>query len=220
MYFLSTDIPDTTTLRKGISSVHGISKKQAQQAINLVRLEKHTTMVELTTEQRDDMVNHFQSTVWGRELEQVTFDSLRALTLTRTYRAVRHQRGLPVRGQRTSTNRQTCRRVRALPVEMRSPTQGQVLRTRNTKHLVQRKSPIIHTKSKSKKSDGIDSPSRQFKPSSKERKTLKKYGNVPKQSTHDPYSDSPSTIDEKVVHQEKHPKFVSLPKKYKYTAFE
>lgn len=104
------NLPDHKRLVIALTSVYGIGKPRAQMILREVGIDESTRPRDLTSVEeqrlRDYIEDHYK--VEG-ELKREVVTHIKHLKDVSSYRGTRHQRRLPVRGQRTKTNSRTVR---------------------------------------------------------------------------------------------------------------
>lgn len=103
-----SDIPKKKRLVIALTYVYGIGPKRSKDVIKSLKLSEDMKAEELTEAQVAQLTSHLQSTylVEGDLRREVQSNIKRLITIG-SYRGMRHRLGLPVRGQRTSTNART-----------------------------------------------------------------------------------------------------------------
>ncbi len=115
--FLGVEIPNNKKLEYGLRYVYGIGPHRAKIVVEESGIDPNTRIRELSEEQLNQLATLITERggedsdedpwlVEGDLRRQVAGD-LKRLQAIKSYRGLRHQRGLPVRGQRTSTNART-----------------------------------------------------------------------------------------------------------------
>lgn len=102
------DIPDNKPIRISLRYIYGIGPKFAQQICEQAGLDPQVRASTLTEDQLAQISGILEAdyTIEGALRRQVQ-QNINRLRDIRSYRGDRHRRGLPVRGQRTSTNART-----------------------------------------------------------------------------------------------------------------
>ena len=105
---LGIDIPGKKRLEFALRYIYGIGPTLAHEVIEKVGLDPEKKADDLTDDEvkRLSVVLQSHYNIEGdlrREIQQ----NIRRLISIGSYRGLRHRRGLPVRGQRTSTNART-----------------------------------------------------------------------------------------------------------------
>ena len=107
------DIPRNKQVWVSLQYIYGIGSAVSRKLLAQLDIEPTTRVDDL----KDDEVNRIreiidrQYRVEGDLRKEVTFNIKRLIEIG-SYRGIRHQRNLPVRGQRTRTNARTHRGVR------------------------------------------------------------------------------------------------------------
>ena len=104
------DIPDGLRIELSLRRIYGIGPSIAKDVINTAGVEGNPRVRDLTekelTSLREIIDRNYR--VEG-DLQREVNSNIRRLTDIGSYRGLRHRRGLPLRGQRTSTNARTKR---------------------------------------------------------------------------------------------------------------
>ncbi len=106
---LGVDIPNNKRIEYALRYVYGIGPTRAREVVAESGLDPSLRSHQLTEEQLNKLVtiiNDRKYMVEG-DLRRDLTGNIKRLQSIRSYRGLRHARGLPVRGQRTSTNART-----------------------------------------------------------------------------------------------------------------
>ena len=105
---LGVDIPRNKSMRIALRSLYGVGPKVAVDVLTAVGIDLEKNSSELTEEEAHSVRKQLEDnyTVAGDLRTEVGLN-IKRLKDIGSYRGVRHRRGLPVRGQRTSTNART-----------------------------------------------------------------------------------------------------------------
>ncbi|MBL6764050.1 MAG: 30S ribosomal protein S13 [Verrucomicrobiae bacterium] len=106
---LGIDIPNEKRIDIALRYLYGIGPKNSAGILEKCEIDASTRARSLTEEQLARIVNVIQEDglVVEGDLRREIAMNLKRLKSIRAYRGIRHERGLPVRGQRTSTNART-----------------------------------------------------------------------------------------------------------------
>ena len=102
------DLPRNKHIEIALTYIHGIGRSSARRILEKAKVGYDTNSDDLT----DDDISNIRKIiddgylVEGDRRREVGMDIKRLMDLG-CYRGIRHRRGLPVRGQRTSTNART-----------------------------------------------------------------------------------------------------------------
>jgi len=102
------NIPDNKRVEVGLTYIYGIGRPAAKKVLTAAGVNPETRVKDLSEEEvsriRTLIEKNFR--VEG-ELKRVVTTNIKRLKDIGSYRGMRHQKGLPVRGQRTRTNART-----------------------------------------------------------------------------------------------------------------
>ena len=105
---LGVDIPGKKRIEYALRYLYGIGPTLALEVVTKANLDRSKRADDLTDEELSRIIGILQS---GYRLEgdlrREVAQNIRRLISIGSYRGIRHKRGLPVRGQRTSTNART-----------------------------------------------------------------------------------------------------------------
>jgi small subunit ribosomal protein S13 len=106
---LGVDVPDNKHVAYALRYVYGIGPKRADKIVERLGLDPMMRSQQLNEEHVSRIVSIVSEEGWKVEgdLRREVIGNLKRLQAIRCYRGIRHLRGLPVRGQRTSTNART-----------------------------------------------------------------------------------------------------------------
>ncbi len=110
------NIPTNKRVEIALTYIHGIGRRQAQSICDRLSLPQERRVQDLSESeliQIRELIDR-EYTVEG-DLRRETAMNVKRLMALGCYRGLRHRKGLPVRGQRTSTNART-RKGKAVPI--------------------------------------------------------------------------------------------------------
>jgi small subunit ribosomal protein S13 len=104
------NIPDDKRIEIALTYVHGIGRSTSVKILDTLGISRDLRAKDLTSEDANELREEIEKKyrVEG-ELKHEIKTNIRRLKEIGSYRGMRHQRGLPVRGQRTKTNSRTVR---------------------------------------------------------------------------------------------------------------
>lgn len=113
---LGVEIPNEKRIEASLPYIYGIGPSLTRKVLAETNIDPNTRTGELTDEQLAEIsrVVNAKGIVVEGDLRRELNAHMKRLTSINCYRATRHRRGLPVRGQRTKTNART-RRASARP---------------------------------------------------------------------------------------------------------
>ncbi len=105
---LGVDIPRNKVMSVALRSIYGVGPKVAEEVLGKTGIELTKNSNDLTEEEANEIRKTLESdyNVEGDLRREIGLNIKRLKDLG-CYRGIRHRRGLPVRGQRTSTNART-----------------------------------------------------------------------------------------------------------------
>lgn len=105
---LGVDIPGRKRIEYALRYIYGIGPAKSVEILAKAKLDPAKKADDLTSDELRSLIEVIQADyrVEGDLRREVT-SNIRRLISVGSYRGLRHRRGLPVRGQRTSTNART-----------------------------------------------------------------------------------------------------------------
>jgi small subunit ribosomal protein S13 len=104
------NIPDNKRIEISLTYIYGVGKNTATELLAELKIDKDKRVKDLTEEEQNSIRSHVEKKIKIEgDLKLEVRDNVKRLKEVGCYRGVRHQRGLPVRGQRTKTNNRTVR---------------------------------------------------------------------------------------------------------------
>jgi len=105
---LGVDIPGRKKIEYALQYVYGIGPARAKAILEKAKLDPAKKADDLNDEEINRLSSLLQTTYRTEgDLRREVAQNIRRLISIGSYRGIRHKRGLPVRGQRTSTNART-----------------------------------------------------------------------------------------------------------------
>lgn len=111
---LGVDIPNEKRIEASLPYVYGIGRPMAQRILREAGIDPSIRAGQLTDDQLNAIVHIVASNkmLIEGDLRRDIQQHLKRLQQIQCYRGIRHRKGLPVRGQRTSTNARTRKGAR------------------------------------------------------------------------------------------------------------
>ena len=106
---LGVDIPGDKRIEASLPYIYGIGPSTAKRVLEQANIDVNIRAKDLTPSQIGDIIGAITASKLPIEgdLRRELQGNLKRLQAINCYRGIRHRRGLPVRGQRTSTNART-----------------------------------------------------------------------------------------------------------------
>jgi small subunit ribosomal protein S13 len=120
---IGVEIPPEKRVDIALRYIYGIGPVNAVAVLKAAKVEPHIRAKDLTEQQISQIVHAIQDGgyVIEGDLRRELGMNLKRLQSIKCYRGIRHMRGLPVRGQRTSTNARTRKGPRKTVGVQRNP---------------------------------------------------------------------------------------------------
>jgi small subunit ribosomal protein S13 len=112
IYIFESNIPDNKPILNALTYVYGIGRSQALFIVNKLGFSANLKVKDLTKEQFNKLTKILQlfNKELAGDLKKKNIIISKRLTYIKSYRGLRRNQGLPVRGQRTRTNSKTARK--------------------------------------------------------------------------------------------------------------
>jgi len=120
---LGVEIPGNKRIEASLPYIYGIGPSNAKKVLEVANIDPNIRAKDLAPEQLNAIIhaiNHLKIVIEG-DLRREVQSNLKRLQAINCYRGIRHRRGLPVRGQRTSTNARTRKGPRRTVGVQRNP---------------------------------------------------------------------------------------------------
>ena len=103
------DIPRDRRIEASLPVIYGIGPTTAKRILDQTNIDPNLRAKALTPQQLNDIIHAITGNklLIEGDLRRELQSNLKRLQAINCYRGIRHRRGLPVRGQRTSTNART-----------------------------------------------------------------------------------------------------------------
>ncbi len=106
---LGVEIPADKRVEVSLTYIFGIGPTTARRILEQTNIDANLRANKLTPQQINDIIHAItdNKVLIEGDLRRELQSNLKRLQAINSYRGIRHRRGLPVRGQRTSTNART-----------------------------------------------------------------------------------------------------------------
>jgi small subunit ribosomal protein S13 len=106
---LGVEIPAEKRIEASLTYIYGIGPSTSRRILDQTNIDPNLRANKLTPQQINDIIQAITGNKLPIEgdLRREVQSNLKRLQAINCYRGIRHRRGLPVRGQRTSTNART-----------------------------------------------------------------------------------------------------------------
>jgi small subunit ribosomal protein S13 len=111
-HLFGTFIPENKGLYISLTNIYGLGTKQVINICKSVGINPKISINKLTKRQKDTLSYIIESQhIIDSDLKKNNRENLQTLVEIQSFKGIRHFKGLPVRGQRTSTNSKTQKRL-------------------------------------------------------------------------------------------------------------
>ncbi len=106
---LGVEIPADKRIEASLTYVYGVGPSTARRVLEQTNIDPNTRAKDLSPQQINEIIQTITNdkVLIEGDLRRENQSNLKRLQAINCYRGIRHRRGLPVRGQRTSTNART-----------------------------------------------------------------------------------------------------------------
>ena len=104
---IGVEVPDQKRIVIALRYIYGIGPSAALQVCDKARVDPNVRAKDLNDEQLSHLTTVLQGYRIEGDLRREVQTNIKRLMSINCYRGTRHKKGLPVRGQRTSTNART-----------------------------------------------------------------------------------------------------------------
>jgi small subunit ribosomal protein S13 len=120
---LGVEIPAEKRIETSLTYIYGIGLSTAKRILEQTNIDPNLRAKNLTPQQLNEIIHAITNNKIKIEgdLRREVQGNLKRLQAINCYRGIRHRRGLPVRGQRTSTNARTRKGPRKTVGVIRNP---------------------------------------------------------------------------------------------------
>jgi small subunit ribosomal protein S13 len=114
------EVPNNKRVEIGLTYIFGIGRSKSKQILKEVKIDINKKVKDLNPDELSRIRKHIEvkEKVEG-DLRKEVNQNIKRLMDINSYRGRRHQRGLPVRGQRTKTNARTRKGPRGSMIKKR-----------------------------------------------------------------------------------------------------
>lgn len=104
------NVPDNKRVEISLTYIFGIGRTTAARIVEELKIDRQKKTKDLSEDEQNKIRTHVEKKLKVEgELKHEIRDNIKRLKEIGCYRGTRHQKSLPVRGQRTKTNNRTVR---------------------------------------------------------------------------------------------------------------
>ena len=109
MRILGITLPDEKRIEIALTALYGIGRSRAKSILLDAKVDFAKKAKDITADEENAIKKVMETMKFEGDLKREVAANVKRLKDIKAYRGVRHQRGLPVNGQRTKTNSRTRR---------------------------------------------------------------------------------------------------------------
>ena len=121
-YLLNNKVSEKSTIKQALTRIFGVGPFLADSFCKKVGISPTLELEKVSTKQLSlltDTIVKDKIHLKQEELSRYLYENIVRLAQVRSYRGVRHKKGLPLRGQRTRTNFKTAKRHNSIKNRLR-----------------------------------------------------------------------------------------------------
>ena len=104
-------IPDAKNIWIGLTYIYGVGRPKSLEILQDLKINPHTKVKDISEAQEKMIVDVIKGMVLENDLKREINGFIKRLKEIRCYKGVRHNLGLPVRGQSTRKNAKTAKKL-------------------------------------------------------------------------------------------------------------
>ncbi len=104
-------IPDNKSIRIGLTTIYGIGKQRSATVLEKLSIDFMKKVRDLTDEDEKKISDELKDYLLENDLKRDIMSHIKRLKEIKCYRGMRHNLGLPVRGQLTRKNARTAKKL-------------------------------------------------------------------------------------------------------------
>ena len=104
-------IPDNKNIWIGLTAVYGIGRQRSQMMLEKIGIDPAKKVKDISEEEEKKIVDEMKEFLVENDLRREVNGFIKRLKEIKCYRGMRHNMGLPVRGQATRKNARTAKKL-------------------------------------------------------------------------------------------------------------
>ena len=104
-------LPDNKSIWIGLTTIYGIGRPKSLTILEKIGVDFMTKVKDLTDEQEKLIAEELKDMILENDLKREVMTHIKRLKEIKCYRGMRHNLGLPVRGQLTRKNARTAKKL-------------------------------------------------------------------------------------------------------------
>ena len=108
---LGNVLPDNKSIWIGLTSIYGIGRVRSQKILDDLKIDHMKKVKELTDAEQKKISDELKNYTLENDLKREVMGNIKRLKEIKCYRGMRHNLGLPTRGQSTRKNARTAKKL-------------------------------------------------------------------------------------------------------------
>ena len=104
-------LPDNKSIWIGLTTIYGIGLKKSETVLKKVQVDLMKKVKDITEEEQKKIGDELRTFILENDLKREVAFAIKRLKEIKCYRGMRHNVGLPVRGQLTRKNARTAKKL-------------------------------------------------------------------------------------------------------------
>jgi small subunit ribosomal protein S13 len=104
---VGVDLPETKSVYYALQNIYGVGNSRSRDILADIKIDQKKLVKDLTSQEINDINAALSKFNLEGDLRKFIRDNIQRLKAIGAYRGLRHNMGLPVRGQKTRTNART-----------------------------------------------------------------------------------------------------------------
>lgn len=104
-------LPDKKSIWIALTHIYGIGQTRSAKILADIKIDPRKKVAELTDEEKKSISDELKNYVLENDLRREVQSNIKRLKEIKCYRGMRHNLGLPVRGQSTKKNGRTAKKL-------------------------------------------------------------------------------------------------------------
>jgi len=104
-------IPDNKSIRIGLTMIYGVGREKSRSILDKLGINFMKKIKDISEDEQKNILDHLKTLVLENDLRREVTWNIKRLKEIKCYRGMRHNLGLPVRGQNTRKNARTAKKL-------------------------------------------------------------------------------------------------------------
>jgi small subunit ribosomal protein S13 len=104
-------IPDHKSIWIGLTAIYGVGRIRSKKVLEDLKIDHMKKVSEISEEEQKKILDGLKEYILENDLKREVSTNIKRLKEIKCYRGMRHNLGLPVRGQNTRKNARTAKKL-------------------------------------------------------------------------------------------------------------